>query len=475
VSEHDSETGVFEGIAGRIFAGAMSLEALVTGVILTAIMKGSDYSLEKAGEGDLSIIVAVLLISVFLCRFALNGLGGEGRGLFLSEAGGTWGTVMAVSLRFLALWAIWTIPLELMDLSKDKVMQTLTMVAMNQGGSGAVSMTVLTLLAMSICPPVFLIVAVGASSFFDIFIPSHWARLFSGRKSQLAFIYAIYLGGLGILLTVGFSLILAVSIQSGLAGDILGWALTALAVGYGVDVLGRLCGAFVLSGPTGEETVVELDGEPDTPEGAEADFAPVVVSSSALAVAEPAKPILEDARDKVVAVLDWNEDSPDRAIVELEGLRTEFAPDPLVLHTLCILYNQAGRKSESVSIAGEALPLFLERGASRLAADVLITHLASVDQFNLEASALAGIADSLIESNEIPHAEAMYRILLEQNSQDRHAVKALLRIAEGLLRRDGDPKKAREIYGFLLEKSAESPLTEFMKKGISEADRRLAA
>ena len=69
----------------------------------------------------------------------------------------------------------------------------------------------------------------------------------------------------------------------------------------------------------------------------------------------------------------------------------------------------------------------------------------------------------------------MYRLLLEQNSQDRHAVKALLRIAEGFLHRDGDPEKAREIYEFLLEKSAESPLTEFMKKGITEAERRLAA
>jgi hypothetical protein len=121
------------------------------------------------------------------------------------------------------------------------------------------------------------------------------------------------------------------------------------------------------------------------------------------------------------------------------------------------------------------MPLFVERGASRLAADVLITHLDRIDQFSLEPSALAAIADSLIESNEIPHAEAMYRILLEQNSQDRHAVKALLRIGEGLLHRNGDPGRAREIYEFLLEKSAESPLTEFMKKGLTEADRRLAA
>jgi hypothetical protein len=457
---------------------------MFTGLVAVGFLRLSERALGWIGQADAMFYVVFVYFSLLLVRIALNGMAGEGRGSLLSSRGGSSMDVFSVTLRFLVLWVLWLIPLEMMSLTPEKVMEAFTTLAMQQGGGETIGMTVLAVTLMSLCPPIFLIVSVSSPGFFETFIPSRWVSLFQGRLSHLLLIYAVYLGGVGVIASVLLPLIFVVSIYSELAGKILGWATLVFLCGFAVDLLGRLCGFFVRSEEMEYDSTTEtVVPESESEEEYGPDLAPVVAPTSSASVVVPEvysgeysnKPRLEDAREQVQNIVEWYDTSPERVLIELEDLRAQYAPNPLVMHSLCVLYHRAGQKDESAAIAREALFVCLERETTRLAADILALHLDRVHEFSLDRDTLLGLAESLKKHHELEKTDAIYRVILEQEPGDPRAIKELLRVAESCLHRNVDLERARQIYTFLLETSDQSPLIKFMRDGLDEVERRLAA
>jgi hypothetical protein len=273
-----------------------------------------------------------------------------------------------------------------------------------------------------------------------------------------------------------------------------GFGAMAFGLGLSVTLLGRLCGFFAgsLRGvedwtPQEESLSPEGEGEaafesptasdvapplqPDTPEKPRSAVSSMPIASGSSGTPSGKTPLL-DARERVDELERRYETEPQGAVQALEELREGYAPHPLILHGLCILYFRTGRESASLEIAREALPLCLERGTLKLAAEIFALHLPHADEFHLHRDAALVLADTLRKSESLAAAEEAYVQMLATDSGERRAVKGLLQVAEAHLN-ESAPERARRIYLLLLEKSGSSPLAMYMQQGLEEAERRI--
>ena len=479
------EFGYFEGMAGRVLFGSLSLETLATGLALVAVAKTAERAALALGHPAVAPAVTAVLGALILARIALNGASGEWRGMLFSTAGGSLARGLGIAARFLILCALWFIPLKLFGWHLDEAARALTRFAI---GPTALSPVVFVVLAMIASPPLLLIVAVGAERFPRILHPGCWHELFRGRLEHVVLVYVMYLGALGLVGALSLPAIVTLTLRSPHAGRIVGWAVAIFATGLSVDLLGRLCGFFVLAGrpeePEGEEAPSPLPEEPEEPSR----FTPVVglVPEAGMEAAEPepeffpgstdsGKPRLTGARRRVEDLVAWFGNEPDRALVEMEDLDSQHAPHPLVLHSLTLLYQRAGRDDRARETAGRAMRVCLDQGAAALAADLLENHGELVDISTLGVEDLLALAE-YHRTREAPReAEALYRKALESAPEDLRTVKGLLRTAEDHLKRPGDPLRARAIYTLLLDHPGASPMAGFIAEGLAAAERRLAS
>ena len=63
--------------------------------------------------------------------------------------------------------------------------------------------------------------------------------------------------------------------------------------------------------------------------------------------------------------------------------------------------------------------------------------------------------------------------MLQTDKRDARAIKGILKIAETLHREKSDPQDAVRLYRYLLKTAPESPLAEYMKQGLDEAQHKL--
>ena len=196
-----------------------------------------------------------------------------------------------------------------------------------------------------------------------------------------------------------------------------------------------------------------------------------VVEGHSATVGNP--PLLQ-AREHVKKITDMFDTNPQAAIAGLEELRREYAPHPLVLHTLSHLHQKSGDLDASLRVAVEALPLLVARGNLRLAAEILHAHLDRAGELDLDRETLLILGRQLYQSHQWGSATRIHRMLLEGDSEDTKAIKGMLQLAEAEMQR-GAHRDAREVYRFLLDHCDKSPLADFMRQGLKDADRRAAA
>ena len=178
-----------------------------------------------------------------MSRFAVNGNYGEWSGSIFSTAGGSWFHVSFVAIRFLFLTGLWLIPMMIFGAVPGEE----AMAAMMMTGSGAgrlFGFLGLYLMAMTVTPPVLLIISVSAGDFGELLSPTYWRQMFAGRFADLFMIYVVYTGGVGMVLVLSVPLVLI-----GFMGNpVFGWVLAAgsfgLLMGVSANLLGRLCGFF---------------------------------------------------------------------------------------------------------------------------------------------------------------------------------------------------------------------------------------
>jgi hypothetical protein len=512
----------FGGVAGRVLRDSMSFSTAISGIAIGLTVMAAWFLLDYSGLRILAQLLTQVILAVALARFALNGLAGEYRGTVFSGAGGSWGQALAVAGRYLVLNLMWAAPLVLVAWqSAASVLApaapSMTGAAADPGPGGlaappgglAVMLPILGLLTskpflfsvglllmgLTVLPPVFLIVAVRSERFADIVSASHWRLIFAGCMDDLFALYSIYGGGLGTMLLIAIPAVLIGFAAGSEIGFLFAAGALAFFGGLMVSLLGRLCGFFAFGDEHGGWVRAPAPGMEDAPESpgswraGRSDEPPVAAPRQATTDAEaapppagPAEPAADahglppllDAAEKVAAARRRFETDPDGAIRELAGLRDTHAPSPQVLHALAFCLHLAGRAPEALEAGRVAVPLCLARGNVALAAELFAALWKNARALGLEREQIDTLAAALAKSGDLGHAVSAFGLALTMDPGDRKAIKGLLQLADHRMHREGKAKDAARIYTFLLQYAPTSPFAEDMKRGLAEAESRLA-
>jgi hypothetical protein len=287
----DGQLTEFSGVSGRVLQRSLSAGSLVTGITLGLVLIAGNALFVFAGAEMLGAPFTQIVMALALARFAANGLEGEWSGTVFSTAGGSWGQVALIALRYLALTAFWFVPLLLLGAGLNEGMS----IGVGTLSGKAVAVAVIYLVAMTLTPPLFLIVSVRASGIGDVFKPDHWKQSIGSRYVDLFAIYVVYTGALGMVLILLIAPVALALSANGRFGLFLAGVSLCMLFGVSVSLLGRLCGFFAC-GESGLSSVERAmapvpqaglssplptpSPQPQTQPGAEPTTAQPVVASS---------------------------------------------------------------------------------------------------------------------------------------------------------------------------------------------------
>jgi hypothetical protein len=420
--------------------------------------------------------------------------------------------VSQVALRYLALTAIWLLPM----LWLGRGLESGAAAGMSMMSGKLIGFVLAYMLAMTLTPPVFLIVAVSADSFGDAFDPERWKALFAGRLGDLFAVYVVYTGTLGMVLILSLPPVAAAFGMAPKLGLLVAGLGFCMLFGLSVNLLGRLAGFFACGELDPDGTVDAPEASPETPgtpqppgpatqdepaasfrhvpaplpvSGA-ADPAPTahtqVMSMAAVAAATPTSagsppqaggtlPPLLDAPDRVARELQRFAADPVGAVRALQELEATYAPHPHVLQALALCLYRTAKVDAGIELAARALPLCLDRGHALLANELYTEMKAHVERLDLNRDQLLRVAASLAHHGDLGAAASAYSTVIGRDNGEQRAVKGLLQVAERVLRERDNPAAAARVYRYLLQHCAHSPLAQFMSDGLAQAERRLAA
>ncbi|MDQ7005840.1 MAG: hypothetical protein Q9Q40_01260 [Acidobacteriota bacterium] len=142
---------------------------------------------------------------------------------------------------------------------------------------------------------------------------------------------------------------------------------------------------------------------------------------------------------------------PDRALEQLEALLQRAPEDPRLLHAVCLMRSTARRTSAAVRLGAIAVPLCLERGEMRLAAEIFAALLPHARDLGLDYRQLVTIGYSLEQMRDRPRAAHAFARALRLDPAAEPAGVGLLRVAEYLAADPATASQARGIVDFLLQ------------------------
>jgi Flp pilus assembly protein TadD len=519
---HENGVTTFGGIVGRVLRDATSFGTAVTSFILGAIVVAVSFIFTFIGNEALAQILVQIIVAVALARFALNGLSGEFRGTILSTAGGSWALALMVAARYLVLNLLWMAPM-VFGLWQAVTAASLEAAAGLGSGGGfgggapvapagglalalpmvailtskpVIAAFIFIMFGLTLLPPIFLIVAVRAERFGQIFSADLWRGAFAGRFADLYVIYAIHGGGMGMMIILAIPVVLLGFSAASEFGILFGSLAFGYMCGLAVTLLGRLCGFFAF----GEEhtgpvyATAPAGGGPDARRVA-AGFTPRLVHGGAAvmggaamegapAAGGPAgaeemaddsgRPPLPDAVERAAAARARFATDRDGALGVLMQLHAGHAPSAPVMHALALCLHEAGRAAEALDLARQAVPLCIARGQVALAAELFATFWKQAKELGLDHEQIDAVASSFMRSGDLGRAVSAYGLALTMDPADRKATKGLLQAADQRLHKEGRPKDAAKIYTFLLQYAPNSPFADDMRRGLAEAEARLA-
>jgi hypothetical protein len=479
----------FTGVVGRVLTRSISGGSLVSGIVLGLGLLAGAFVLVMAGSPGAASPFGQGIMALALARFAVNGRFGEWGGSLFSSAGGPWSDVSLVAVRYLVLTFIWLLPVLALSLKVGSNPE-----AMMMGGGpspGIMLLGAFYLMAMTLTPPVFLIVSVSAENFAEIFSPDHWKGLMAGRLGDLFAIYVVYVGALAMVTLLALPVVMvafAMNIRLGIVAAVLSFCML---FGMAVNLLGRLCGFFAC-GELGEpETAVSnktepapaVDPSPQPPRQPQpaAESSPASLPLSAgvpLQGAKPRgdarKPALLDAQSRVDRATDRFTRDPEGAIKALRGLHESFSPLPQVQHALVLCLARAGKVEEAVSMAPGAMAICLERGNSQLAAEIFKEMRPQLKGIELDAEHLLSVGTALARKEDWAAAAKAFSLVIDRDGAEVRAVQGLLQVADGILNKKGHPQGAAKVYRYLMARCSASPLAEQIRQGLEAAEGRVS-
>ncbi|MBD3161549.1 MAG: hypothetical protein GF346_04940 [Candidatus Eisenbacteria bacterium] len=473
------ETTPFGGIAGRVVREALSAGTFFSGVVL-AIGMALCVGLFSLAKADFFVALSVQILPLlFLARFALNGYAGEFGGTIFSGRGGSMIDASKVAGRLVLLMLLWAIPMGLLLQSKmpEGPGASFTYMLMT-GNDTMLFLAVAYLAGTALTPPLFLIGSVAAARTSDLFSPDCWRELFAGRFGDLLLVYCLYVGAMSVVVLAMMPAVVVFFNLSKELGLLVGVGMLVFAVGFGLNLLGRLCGfyAATVRPDLWAPQTIEREGVPAGPEPVSGPrpVRPVPLGPTAIG---STKASLLDARERVAVILEGAETDPSGAIEELEDLDRTCAANPLVLQAIARLRLRTAADEDAYTATQRAMELILERDAIRLAAE-LYTELRRTlperrSSLPLRTEDLHAIAAELRGLGETEAAAEIWREMLAANPGERQAMKGLIQVAEAWMRGSGRPVVAAEIYRFLLDHAGDSPLRPLVEQGLEDAQRRI--
>ena len=429
----------FGGRAGDVVAQAVSPAALVIGLVAGFSVAAVVWICFKAGIEQLAPGLTSVVFAGFIARAAVDRRDARWRG----ARGVPFADYAPVALQYLLLNVILLLPMLLVGWHPDLIR---ALISLREESGPALTLLLFYVLVIFIAPPLLLIVAVSARETTQIISPSHWSRCFSNRGTDVFLIYVLYVGSLFASVALCLPLVVLLATFSAKTLVFTLPLTVVFATGAAVLLLGGLCGEYAR---------VERQAP-----------SPVVVVSTGEAPVAPLtsrKPPLLDAGKRVA---ETNHD-----IAALEALREEHAPNPAVLHALSFAYAREGRHADAIAVAREGIPLAMRSGGVILAAEMFDQFRADAD-FSIQREQVVAFADALRNSKRLATSARLYVFAVESQPSDVRAAKGAIATAEEFVS-TGDPKSALELYDFLLERCAASPLMEFVRERRADASKRV--
>jgi hypothetical protein len=365
-----------------------------------------------------------------------------------------------------------------------------------RASKAVIASMIFILFGLTLLPPIFLIVAVRAERFGQIFSADLWRAAFAGRFADLYVIYAIHGGGVGMMIILAIPVVLLGFSAASEFGILFAFLMFGYMCSLAITLLGRLCGFFAF----GEEHTTPAYGRAPAGGGHEAPrvaagFTPRVVHGGAAgmggaimegapAVGTPiaaeemaddsGRPPLPDAVERAAAARARFATDRDGALGDLTQMHAEHAPSAPVMHALALCLHEAGRAAEALDLARQAMPVCIARGQVPLAAELFATFWKQAKELGLDHEQIDAVASSFMRSGDLGRAVSAYGLALTMDPADRKAIKGLMQAADQRLHSEGRPKDAAKIYTFLLMHAPNSPFADDMRRGLAETEARLA-
>jgi hypothetical protein len=83
------------------------------------------------------------------------------------------------------------------------------------------------------------------------------------------------------------------------------------------------------------------------------------------------------------------------------------------------------------------------------------------------------IAAALAKQDDLAGAAKAYSNVIAGDAGEARAIKGLLQVADRLLNEKSSPEGAVKVYSYLMQHCAASPLVEFIRDGLEQAERKL--
>jgi hypothetical protein len=465
------------------------------------------------GELELTRIAPLILQALaflFVVRIALNSAYGDPMGGVFKATGTNWPDSFAALGRLFLLNLIWAIPLVILGEGISQMPGQLMM------GGGVAGPALLLALAMALLPPLFLVSALAAGSFSDLFDVDHWRSLFAGRLPDATALFATYFGGA--VTASAMALLIGASLGNGKPGLTIFFLLVAGSYSLGITMLllGRLVGGFIRTGHSGVGAT-ELSPEPmpagdpmvdegwdptrsasvfpiaetmtqeassytsqkPTAEGEQHDTAPISVGpATSRSVAPAVEQRLADPTPKATVsevlrhVQRLAETDPERALSELEQHLSRQGPHPMVIGHLAILQDQMG-KDEAMRTAQQAADLALSVGNVGVVGELFEVFRQRLFDLRLEPEQWQKVASASQGVGRIESATVLFCHVLENDPSNLASIKGLIQIAEGHLKAEDQTESAVVIYDLLDRMCPDNPFVDFVEAGRQAAERRL--